>query len=224
MDAKEMIARRAAQELNNGEVVNLGFGIPTAVANFLPEGVEVLFESENGALVFGGAPKLGDDDPDVGNAGGLPITMIPGSSCFDLATSFCIIRGGHVGTTILGALQVDQEGSIANWATPVAPGKYIPGMGGAMDLVMGAKKVVATLIHTVKGKSKILRKCTLPITGKSCVSKIITEKCVFEVIPQGLVLTEIAEGITVDELRSCTEADFTVASEIKPYQLTSICN
>lgn len=219
MDAKEMIARRAAKELNNGEVVNLGFGIPTAVANFVPEGVEVLLESENGALVFGGVPKLGEDDPDVANAAGLPITMIPGSSCFDLATSFCIIRGGHVGTTILGALEVDQEGSIANWAVPVAPGKFSPGMGGAMDLVMGAKKVIATLIHTVKGTPKILKKCSLPITGKGCVSKIITEKCVFEVTPNGLVLVEMAEGVSVDELRSCTEAEFSVSPELRPYQL-----
>lgn len=219
MDAKEMIARRAAKELSNGEIVNLGFGIPNSVANYVPEGVEVLLQAENGALVFGGAPKLGDDDPDIGNAGGLPITMIPGSSCFDLATSFCIIRGGHVGTTVLGALEVDQEGNIANWATPIAPGKWSPGMGGAMDLVTGAKKVIATLTHTVKGAPKILKKCTLPLTGKGCVSKIITEKCVFEVTPQGLLLTEIADGVTIDELRSCTEAEFTVSHDLKPYQL-----
>lgn len=219
MDGKEMIARRAAKELSNGEVVNLGFGIPTAVANYIPEGVEVLLESENGALVFGGAPKLGEEDSDVGNAGGLPITMIPGSSCFDLATSFCIIRGGHVGTTILGALEVDQEGSIANWATPVAPGKWSPGMGGAMDLVTGAKKVIVTMIHTVKGSPKILKKCTLPLTGKGCVSKIITEKCVFEVTDAGLLLVELAEGVTVDEIKTCTEAEFAVAAEMKPYQL-----
>lgn len=219
MDAKEMIARRAAKELANGEVVNLGFGIPTAVANYVPEGVEVLLESENGVLVFGGAPADGQEDPDMGNAGGLPITMIPGSACFDEATSFCIIRGGHVDTTILGALEVDQEGSIANWATPVAPGKWSPGMGGAMDLVTGAKKVVATLIHTVKDKPKVLKKCTLPITGKGCVSKIITEKCVFEVTPKGLLLIELAEGVTVDEIRNTTEADFSVADKIIPYQL-----
>ena len=219
MDAKEMIARRAAKELSNGEVVNLGFGIPTSVANFVPEGVEVLLESENGALVFGGAPKDGEEDPDIGNAGGLPITMTLGSACFDEATSFCIIRGGHVDTTILGALEVDQDGSIANWATPVAPGKWSPGMGGAMDLVMGAKKVIATLIHTVKGSPKILKKCSLPITGKGCVSKIITEKCVFEVTPKGLLLIELAEGVTIDEVRACTEAEFAVATEVKPYQL-----
>lgn len=219
MDSKEMIARRAAKELSNGEIVNLGFGIPNAVANYVPEGVEVLLEAENGALVFGGAPKLGQDDPDIGNAGGLPITMIPGSACFDLATSFCIIRGGHVDTTILGALEVDQEGNIANWATPVAPGKWSPGMGGAMDLVTGAKKVIATLIHTVKGNPKILKKCHLPLTGKGCVSKIITEKCVFEVTPKGLMLTELADGVTIDELRECTEAEFYAAPAVKPYQL-----
>jgi 3-oxoacid CoA-transferase B subunit len=219
MEAKEMIARRAAKELSNGEVVNLGFGIPTAVANFVPDGIEVLLESENGVLVFGGAPKDGEEDPDMGNAGGLPITMVPGSACFDEATSFCIIRGGHIDTTILGALEVDQEGSIANWATLVAPGRWSPGMGGAMDLVGGAKRVIATLIHTVKGDPKILKKCSLPITGKGCVSKIITEKCVLEVTPNGLLLVELAEGITVDELRGCTEAEFAVAAEIKPYQV-----
>ncbi len=219
MNAKEMIARRAAKELSNGEVVNLGFGIPTTVANYIPEGVEVLLESENGALVFGGAPKLGEDDPDMGNSGGLPIQMIPGSACFDLATSFCIIRGGHVGTTILGALEVDQNGGIANWAMPVAPGKWSPGMGGAMDLVMGAKKVIATLLHTAKGEPKILKKCTLPLTGTGCLSKIITEKCVFEVNREGLLLTELADGVTVDELLGCTDADFRVASEVKSYQL-----
>ena len=219
MDNKEMIARRAAKELTNGEVVNLGFGIPTSVANYIPDGVEVMLESENGALIFGGAPKDGEEDSDIGNAGGLPIMMIPGSACFDEATSFCIIRGGHVGTTILGALEVDQNGDIANWATPVAPGKWSPGMGGAMDLVTGAKKVIAVLIHTFKGKPKILKKCTLPVTGKKCVSKIITEKCVFEVGDKGLILTEIAEGVTVDELKQCTEAEFSVSPALRAYQL-----
>lgn len=219
MNGKEMIARRAAKELSNGEIVNLGFGIPTSVANYVPDNVEVLLESENGALVFGGAPVNGQEDSDIGNAGGLPITMIPGSACFDEAVSFCIIRGGHVDTTILGALEVDQNGDIANWATPIAPGKWSPGMGGAMDLVTGAKKVIAVLIHTFKDKSKILKKCTLPITGKGCVSKIITEKCVFEVTLNGLLLIELAEGISVEDLRKCTEADFTVSPNLQPYQL-----
>lgn len=219
MNPKEMIARRAAKELSDGEIVNLGFGIPTMVANYVPKGMDVLLESENGALVFGGAPMEGKEDPDVGNAGGLPVTMIPGSSCFDEATSFCIIRGGHVNTTVLGALQVDQHGNIANWATPLAPGKYSPGMGGAMDLVAGVKNVIVTMIHSVKGQAKILKDCTLPVTGRNCVSKIITEKCVFVVQPEGLLLTELAEGLQVDDIRACTEAEFSVADALLPYQV-----
>lgn len=220
MDAKEKIARRAALELKDGEVVNLGFGIPTGVANYIPEGIQVILQSENGCFSVGPTPVLGQQDGDYGNAGGQPITLLPGASIFDIATSFCIIRGGHVNITILGALEVDQHGSIANWATPIAPGKYSPGMGGAMDLVTGAHKVVVTLQHNdKKGNSKILDQCLLPLTGKGVVDVIITDKAVFEVTPRGLLLKEITEGLSVDELRKCTGANF-IAENVGKYRLS----
>lgn len=221
MDAREMIARRAATELRDGQVVNLGIGMPTAVANYLPADVELTLQSENGCLLFGPTPRLGDEDPDVANAGGQPISLLPGASIFDLATSFAIIRGGHVDVTILGALEVDQEGSIANWARPLAPGKFAPGMGGAMDLVYGARKVIVTVEHYGKAGSKILKKCRLPVTGQGVVDVIITDKAVFEVTGDGLMLAEVAEGLTVDDIREITEADFVVAKNIRPYQLPS---
>lgn len=220
MEAREMIARRAAKELSDGQVVNLGFGMPTAVANYLPDGVELILQSENGALMFGPTPALGAEDPDLANAGGQPITLLPGASVFDLATSFAIIRGGYVDATVLGALEVDQEGNIANWAMPVAPGKYAPGMGGAMDLVIGARKVIATLQHSSKRGSKILRECRLPMTARSVVDVIVTEKAVFEVTPDGLVLTELVDGLTVEDIRAITEADFEVSPDLRAYQLT----
>ena len=221
MDAREMIARRAATELRDGQVVNLGIGMPTAVANYLPADVELTLQSENGCLLFGSTPSLGAEDPDVANSGGQPISLLPGASVFDLATSFAIIRGGHVDVSILGALEVDQEGSIANWARPLAPGKYTPGMGGAMDLMVGAHKVVVTVEHSGKAGSKILKKCRLPITGKGVVDVIITDKAVFEVTGDGLVLAEMVEGLTVDDIREITEADFVVAGNVRPYQLPS---
>ena len=221
MDAREVIARRAAKELSDGQVVNLGIGIPTAVANYLPADVTLTFQSENGCVMFGATPKLGDEDPDVANAGGQPITLQPGAAVFDLATSFAIIRGGYVDVCVLGALEVDQEGSIANWAMPLAPGKYAPGMGGAMDLLFGTHKVVVTLQHTGRGGSKILKRCRLPISGKGVVDVIITEKAVFRVTPDGLVLTELLEGSSVEEIRGITEADFVVAEDLAVYQLSS---
>ena len=220
MDFREMIARRAALELSDGEVVNLGFGMPTAAANYIPAGVNVILQSENGCLMFGPTPKLGEQDADVANAGGQPITLLPGACIFDLATSFMIIRGGHVDTTILGALEVDKEGNIANWAMPIAPGKYSPGMGGAMDLVVGARKVVATLQHNdKKGNSKILKKCLLPLTGKGVVDVIITDKAVFNVISQGLILKELAPGFSVDDIKQMTEAEFAIADDLCEYRL-----
>lgn len=224
MDAREVIARRAAKELSDGQVVNLGIGMPTAVANYLPEGVELTLQSENGCLLFGPTPSLGDEDPDLANAGAQPITLMPGASVFDLATSFSIIRGGHVDISILGALEVDQEGSIANWARPLAPGKYAPGMGGAMDLLFGARKVVVTVEHFGKSGSKILKRCRLPITGKSVVDVIVTEKAVFEVTDDALVLTEVLEGLTIEDIRKITEADFVVSENVGPYQLTSLAS
>lgn len=221
MNVKEILARRAALELNDGEYVNLGFGVPTAVSNFIPEGVEVILQSENGCLLFGPTPELGKQDADVANAGGQPITLLPGASIFDCATSFAIIRGGHVDGTFLGALEVDQEGNIANWALPLAPGRYQPGPGGAMDLLAGARKVVAMLQHNdKKGNSKVKKHCSMQLTGAGVVDVIITEKAVFHVVESGLVLKEIAPGLTVEELRNITEADFTIADDLCEYRLS----
>ena len=220
MDYREQIARRAALEMNDGEVGNLGFGMPTAVANFMPPGVNVILQSENGCLMFGPTPKLGQQDADIANAGGQPITLKPGASIFDTATSFSIIRGGHVNTTILGALEVDQEGNIANWAIPLGNDKYSPGMGGAMDLCVGARKVVAVLQHIdKKGESKVMKKCSLPITGKGVVDVIITDKAVFHVTPKGLVLKEIAAGLSAEDIKNFTEAVFTVAPDVCEYRV-----
>lgn len=220
MDFREMIARRAALEINDGQTANLGFGMPTAVANYIPAGINVILQSENGCLLFGPTPKIGKQDADIANAGGQPITLLPGAAIFDLATSFVIIRGGHVDTTILGALEVDEEGNISNWAMEVSPGKYSPGMGGAMDLVGGARKVVATLKHNdKKGISKILKKCKLPLTGKRVVDVIITDKAVFNVTSSGLVLKEIVAGLSIDDISIITDAIFTVADDLCEYRL-----
>ncbi|MGA2733238.1 MAG: 3-oxoacid CoA-transferase subunit B [Syntrophobacteraceae bacterium] len=220
MNEREMIARRAALELEDGAVVNLGIGIPTAVANYIPEGVEVTMHAENGVLAYGATPEVGRQDPDVFNAGAQPITLLPGAAIFDLSTSFGIIRGGHVDTVILGTLEVDQKGNLANWARELVPGKYGPGMGGAMELVSKARKVVVVTQHNVKnGESKILKECTLPLTGKGVVNVIVTEKAVFNVTPQALVLKEIAPGITVGELRAITDAEFIVAEDLCEYRL-----
>lgn len=220
MNMREMMARRAALELTDGEVVNLGFGIPMAVAEYLPQDVHVILQTENGALNFGPTPKLSQADSDFTNAGSMPTTLLPGAVLFDLSMSFSIIRGGHVDTTILGALEVDQHGNIANWARPLAPGRFAPGMGGAMDLVGGARKVVVTLQHNDKhGNSKILKNCTLPLTGLGSVDVIITEKAVFQITPDGLLLQEIAEGYSPENIRSCTEAEFLVAPTWCRYRL-----
>ncbi len=219
---KDSVARRAALELSDGDVVNLGFGMPMAVAHYIPEGVDVIMQSEVGCLMFGPPAKFGEHEADFTTISGQPTTFLPGAAFFDLATSFCIIRGGHVTCTILGALEVDQEGSIANWAVPGgSPGKYSPGMGGAMDLVGGAKKVIAVLQHTDKnGKPKVLKKCSLPLTGKGVVKVIITDRAVFDVTPEGLVLKEIIAETTPSELAKVTEAEFTVSAELCEYRLT----
>ena len=211
-----MICRRAALELEDGDVVNLGFGMPLGVANFIPPAVDVLLQSENGCFRFGPTPRLGHQDSDTANAGSMPITLLPGASVFDLCTSFGIIRGGHVTTAILGALEVDEEGSIANWSMP---GRS-PGMGGAMDLVAGARKIIAILQHTDKnGESKVLKRCTLPLTGKGTVRVIITDKAVFEVTPEGLLLKELVPDLDPEGLRLITHASFTVAPDLRPYRL-----
>jgi acetate CoA/acetoacetate CoA-transferase beta subunit len=210
MDVKERIARRVAKELNNGDVVNLGIGLPTMVANFAPEGVEFILQSENGMLGMGPAPT-GEPDMHITNAGGKPVTIVPGACFFDSAMSFTIIRGGHVNLTVLGALQVDESGSLASH---MVPGKMVPGMGGAMDLVVGSRKVVLAMTHTAKGAPKILKKITLPTTAVSRVNLIVTELAVIEVVPEGLLLKELAEGVTLDEVRAQTEADLIVGETI----------
>lgn len=212
MDNRTLIATRAARFFRDGDLVNLGIGMPTLVANCLPEGVNITLQSENGFIGLGPTPTEEELDRDVVNAGGQPVTILPGGVCFDSAMSFGLIRGGHVDATVLGALEVDQEGNLANW---MIPGKKLPGMGGAMDLVAGAKLVIITMEHCGKnGAPKILKKCTLPLTGARCVTDIVTERCYFEVTPKGLVLRELAPGFTVDDIRACTEAEFTVADEV----------
>ncbi len=212
MDKRAQIGARIARELKDGDYVNLGIGLPTETANHIPPGIRVVFQSENGIMGVGPAPATGDEDQDMINAGGGFITALPGASYFDSATSFGIIRGGHIDVTVLGALQVDQEGNLANW---MIPGKLIPGMGGAMDLVTGAKKVIVAMEHCDKqGNPKILRKCTLPLTAKGRVSLIVTDMAVLEMTPQGLVLQEVSEGYTVQDVVKATEADLIVAPHL----------
>ena len=209
---REVIAKRAAKELHDGDVVNLGIGIPTMIPNYLPEGVTVTLQSENGAMGMGPTPAAGEEDKNLINAGGGYITLMPGGSTFDSATSFAIIRGGHVNVSFLGALQVDENGDLANW---IIPGKMAPGMGGAMDLVVGAKKVILTMEHTQKGAPKILKKCTLPLTASRQVNMIITEMGVMEITPEGIVLTEIHPEFTVEDVQAATEATLIISPNLK---------
>ena len=213
MDVKEIIARRVAKEFKDGDVVNLGIGLPTLVPNYIEEGVEIILHSENGFTGIGPAPDEANIDMDLVNAGGLPVSIIPGGSFFDSAMSFAIIRGGHLDATVLGALQVDEEGNLANW---MIPGKMVPGMGGAMDLVGGAKKVIVAMTHTAKGEIKILKRCTLPLTGAKKVSKIITEMGVMEVCTEGLMLTEYNPEYTLEEIQAATEATLIISKELRP--------
>ncbi len=213
---KEFIAKRVAQELEDGDIVNLGIGLPTMVANYIPEEIDVTLQSENGFVGLGPAPEKGKEDKDLTNAGGLPVTINAGGAFFDSAVSFSIIRGGHVDATVLGALQVDEKGNLANW---MIPGKLVPGMGGAMDLVTGAKKVIIAMIHTAKGNPKILKECTLPLTAAGQVNLIITEMGVMEVTDKGLVLKEISPTVTVEDIKASTEADLIISDNLKTMEI-----
>lgn len=210
---REVIATRAAKELKNGDVVNLGIGLPTLIPNYLPQNVELVLQSENGLLGMGPTPEPGKEEPFLVNAGGGYITALAGASSFSSAQSFAIIRGGHVDATILGAMQVDENGDLANW---MIPGKLTPGMGGAMDLLVGAKHVIVAMEHTAKGAPKILKKCTLPLTAKGQVNLIVTEMGVMEITSKGIVLKEIHPEFSVEEVQAATEATLIISPELKP--------
>ncbi|NCB41501.1 MAG: 3-oxoacid CoA-transferase subunit B [Clostridia bacterium] len=212
-DAKAIIAQRVARELKDGNVINLGIGLPTMVVNYLPEDVHIIFQSENGIMGMGPAAEPGKEDLDIMNAGAGYVTANPGAMFFDSATSFGIIRGRHVDATVLGALQVDKHGNLASW---IVPGKMVPGMGGSMDLVVGAKKVIIAMQHTQKGAHKILDECTLPYTAVKVVNEIVTEMGVMVVTPEGLLLTEYNPEYTVEQVQEATGTTLIISPDLKP--------
>lgn len=209
---RETIARRAAREIHDGNIVNLGIGLPTLIPNYLDHDIEVTLHSENGLLGVGPEPEAGKEDKDYINAGGGYITYREGASTFDSATSFGMIRGGHIDVTFLGALQADEKGNLANW---MIPGKKTPGMGGAMDLIVGAKKVILVMEHTARGEIKIMKECTLPLTAASEVDMIITEMGVMKITPEGIVLAEKHPEFTIEEIQAVTEARLIIPKDIK---------
>jgi acetate CoA/acetoacetate CoA-transferase beta subunit len=219
-DPKKIIAARVAQELKDGDVVNLGIGLPTMVADYLPEGVSLVIQSENGMLGMGPAPAEGEEDVDLINAGGKHVTALKGAAFFDTSMSFSIIRGGHIDVAVLGALEVDEAGTLASH---IVPGKMVSGMGGAMDLAVGAKKIIVSMVHSNGNGAgpKIRKKLTLPATAVKVVDLIVTEKAVIEVTPDGLLLKEISPDTTVEEVQSCTEAELKVSPDLKTMQVTA---
>jgi 3-oxoacid CoA-transferase B subunit len=215
---KEQIAKRIAMELKDGYYVNLGIGIPTLVANYVPPNIEIILQSENGMLGIGPFPEKGKHNPDLINAGKQTVTLQAGGSFFDSSTSFAMIRGGNIDLTILGAFEVSDKGDIASWKVP---GKMIKGMGGAMDLVASAKKIIVAMQHTNKeGESKLLKKCTLPVTGIECVGKIVTDLAVLDITPNGFMLLEYAPGVSIDEIRKATDGRLVVDEHVKEMRIT----
>lgn len=221
MDAQSLIAKRIAQELRDGMLVNLGIGIPTLVANFVPKGIHVFFQSENGLIGTGPVPEPGMALPWLTDAGGKPVTALPGASTFDSAMSFGLIRGGHLDITVLGGLQVDRHGRLANW---MVPGRMVPGMGGAMDLVAGARRVIVAMQHTAKGRPKIVRECSLPLTSDRPVDLVVTELAVIGFPERRATLLETHEGVSVEEVVAATEAELAISPELSKPSITGVAS